>query len=104
MKYLVALNISTRFFRPAIGEFIHSTKHERHVWRDEETSDIARLAELTNEALDFVRRMDHVDLVVVILPIQESSPDSNTQPPEQEAPTEFALGETPRKKVRKLLI
>ena len=105
MQYLVALDIKTRFHRPAIGEFTYSPKHERHVWRSEETSDIARLADLTNEALTFVRRMDQVDLVVGIYTADDAPVlGEGIHPTPEPEESEFNLDELPRLKRRKLLV
>jgi len=73
-KYLVALNLQSRYSRPPIGNFAYSDTHQRHVWKGKEISDIADLAEIVNEALAFVRQMDQVDLVVGVYPVA-SSPD-----------------------------
>lgn len=82
MKFIVGLNIKSRYFRPAIGEFQHTERHQRHVWRGEETGDIDRLAGLTNEALEFIRKMDQVDLVLGIYPVVEAAVIDRPSTPE----------------------
>jgi hypothetical protein len=77
MKYLVALNLQSRYSRPPIGHFAYSDTHQRHVWRGKEISDIADLAQAVNEALAFVRQMDQVDLVVGVYPVSDLSDQSN---------------------------
>lgn len=107
MKYLVALNLKTRYYRPPIGDFVYSQKHERHIWKSEEIATTARLAEATNEALEFVRRMDQVDLVMGIysFPFEEAAPEQETPlpaDPAKERDVDLFATPTSRKKFRKL--
>ena len=87
-KYLVALNIQSRFSRPPIGNFAYSDTHQRHVWKGKEISEIADLASIVNEALTFVRQMDQVDLVVGVYQIldQSNPPGPSDLPSEIEEP------------------
>ena len=87
MTYLVALNIKSRFSRPPIGPFAFSDKHQRHVWKSQEISDIGELAEAINEALDFIRKMDQVDLIVGVYPVADSSAGDPSALPDLSAPT-----------------
>ena len=72
--YCVVLDPVSRFRRPAIERFRYVPAHRRLVWREEETSDISRLAELFNEALACAERMPFANLRMrVIEGVQDSS-------------------------------
>lgn len=91
MKYIIALNLQSRYARPSVGDFHYSDKHQRHIWKSKEISDIAELATEINAALQLARVMDQIDLVVKVYPIESKElpsleePDSpDTQDPDAE--------------------
>jgi hypothetical protein len=104
MIYLVALNIQSRFSRPPIGLFAYSDKHQRHVWKGKELTDIADLAAAVNEALAFVRQMDQVDLVVGVY--QVASPATIEAAPEADdfAPPESPIEQNPSPRIKRRLL
>jgi len=69
LAFAVALEIKSRYRRPNIGKFVHDDRVSRQIWRKETTSDISRLAELTNEALDFLRVLNDSTIVLVVLDV-----------------------------------
>ena len=92
MKYIIALNLQSRYARPSVGDFHYSDKHQRHIWKSKEISDIAELATEINAALQLARVMDQIDLVVRVYPIEskeapvlEEAPFPDTQEPEPES-------------------
>jgi hypothetical protein len=72
MKYIIALNLQSRYARPSVGEFHYSDAHQRHVWKGKEISDIAELSTEINAALNLVQVMDQIDLIVRVFPVKEA--------------------------------
>ena len=65
--YFVGLNLRSRFPNPKIGKFFRCSSHGGHyLWRRETTTDIARLAELVNEASEFLKRNANPTLLLVV--------------------------------------
>jgi hypothetical protein len=65
--YFVGLNLRSRFPNPKIGKFFRSSAHTGHyLWRRETTTDIAKLAELVNEAAEFLKRNGNPTLLLVV--------------------------------------
>jgi hypothetical protein len=79
MKYIIALNLRSRYARPSVGEFHYSDKHQRHVWKGKEISDIAELSSEINAALNLVQVMDQIDLIVRVFAVNESDADVSLQ-------------------------
>jgi hypothetical protein len=68
MHFFVGLTIKSRFPKPKIGKFFRSSAHGgNYVWRRETTSDIAKLAELVNEASDFLRTNNNPHLLLRVI-------------------------------------
>jgi hypothetical protein len=99
-SYIVALNLKSRYRRPDVGSFIFMDAYERHVWKQTVASDIATLARLTNEALDFLRRYDQLDMHMQIVAVDALG---NHAPTEEPADLLVPAVELPKKK-RKLLL
>lgn len=57
MKFVVAIDAPSRYSRPPFGRFAYVQSQGRLVWRKETAESAERLAELTNEALVFLRGM-----------------------------------------------
>jgi hypothetical protein len=95
--YLVALNIKSRYRRPDVGEFIFMDSYERHVWKQTPATDLDTLARLTNEALEFLRSYDQLDMHLEIVAV-----DAAEAPATQET-ADPLVPELPKKK-RKLLL
>ena len=58
MKFAVAIDAPSRYSRPPFGRFAYVQSQGRLVWRKEGADDIARLVELANEAIEFLRGMN----------------------------------------------
>jgi hypothetical protein len=99
-SYIVALNLKSRYRRPDVGSFIFMDAYERHVWKQTVASDIQTLARLTNEALDFLRSYDQLDMHMQIVAV-----DALESPAPAEEPADLLVPEIelPKKK-RKLLL
>ena len=92
-SYIVALQVKSRYHRPAIHLFTYVEAFARLAWRSEYTSDIARLAELANEALEFLRiqnNVDHVVEVVEVTPLlaARQQPSAVSLPSAEQPPVE----------------
>jgi len=81
MKYLVSLQFSSRHQRPDVGNFIYSTKHQRHIWKGKEYSDIGELSQAINEALDYSQTMDFLDLHIRVYPCEDVPVREATETP-----------------------
>lgn len=55
MKYIITLEAASRYAQSNFGKFRYMAEHQRLVWRGEEISNIATLAETVNEAGKFLR-------------------------------------------------
>ncbi len=90
MKFFVALNLKSRFPKPAIGKFLRSSEQGgRYVWKREITDDIARLAALTNEASEFLQRNGNPQLLLQICEaVEVTAVPVATEEPAPEAPEE----------------
>ncbi len=98
--YIVALNLKSRYRRPDVGQFIFMDAYERLVWKQTVASDIQTLARLTNEALEFLRSYDQLDMHMQIVAVD---PVENHAPAEDPADLLVPAVELPKKK-RKLLL
>jgi hypothetical protein len=57
MKYFVGLDLKSRFPKPKVGQFGRLSDQEgAYAWRQEVTDDIDRLATLTNEASEYLKK------------------------------------------------
>ena len=80
-KYIVALNVKSRHSRAPFGRFGFMARHRRLVWRKEETGDIARLAELLNEAIPFMRKYNGVPWPIIVEAVEEAAPVAEPEAP-----------------------
>jgi hypothetical protein len=67
--YIIALNIKSRYRRPDVGNFRWMDVYNRHVWKQFVAEDTDTLARLANEALEFMRAWDQVDMHIEIVAV-----------------------------------
>jgi len=97
-SFIVALQVKSRYHRPAVHLFTYVEKFQRLAWRSEHTDDIGRLAELTNEALEFLRIQNNVDHVVEVVEVTNhlaQQPAAVSVPPAEQPPVESLPEQTP---------
>lgn len=90
-QFIVALEGESRFVQSAFGQFAYHEPTGRRAWRREVTGDPARLAAITNEALDFLRSVKdvidvHIDIVEVSAGPAVAPPPAAVEPETKELP------------------
>lgn len=73
-KYAVALKRQSRFAPTRVGEFVHSSEHDRHIWKDKTASNMAELAEQTNAAIDAIVDFNDPFLRIELVQVEKADP------------------------------